>query len=262
MVLEARRPVIPLVAALLLYAVWTAATWWFEGRTGLLTRADAGTDRIIYAFVVNLMLGIGGGLLLLRARAVASDPPRLPNVGFDSVGRAALGTVAGLLLGGVFYWLQGAPSRAVMIVGNGFAQVFVVSAAEIVVCWAVVGTALRDVLSPWLGRAATVVAGAGAALLFGLYHFAHSPPFDTWSMVGFLSVVGMFTSAFFFTVRDTLATTVFHNALGTFGVVQALVSAGAVEHMQTPQWSLFGTAALTLVVLWAGGVWLRGGFGR
>jgi hypothetical protein len=127
-----------------------------------------------------------------------------------------------------------------LAVDDVLAQVFVVSAAEIVVCWAVVG----------------------AALLFGLHHFAHSAPFDTWPMVGFLSVVGMFTSAFFFTVRDTLATTVFHNALGTFGVVQALVSAGAAERMQTPQWSLFGTAALTLVVLWAGGVWLRGGFGR
>jgi hypothetical protein len=76
-------------------------------------------------------------------------------------------------------------------------------------------------------------------------------------MVGFLSVVGLFSGAFFFASRDVIATTVFHNFLGTFGVVKALAASGSVERMAAPQWPLIGTAAITLAVLLVGGVWLR-----
>ena len=252
----------PLGGALLLYATWTAATWYFEGRTGMLVRDDGGVDRVVYALAVNLLLGIGGALLLLRARGVAPNSPTPGTTGFDRIGRTALGTVAGLALGLAFYWLQGAPSRQSIVVANGFAQVFVVSAAEVMVCWVAVATAWRGALQPRLGRAATAAAMTGAALLFGLYHFAHSAPFNTWPMVGFLSVVGLFTGAFFFASRDAIATIVFHNFLGTYGVVKALVAADTVDRMAVPQWPLIGTAGFTLALLLTGGAWLRHGSTR
>ncbi|MGP1678554.1 MAG: hypothetical protein ACTS6J_15540 [Burkholderiales bacterium] len=46
--------------AIAFYAVWTAATWYFEGRIDTLLRPQAMGDRIAYAYVVNLLLG--GGL--------------------------------------------------------------------------------------------------------------------------------------------------------------------------------------------------------
>jgi len=51
-------------------------------------------------------------------------------------------------------------------------------------------------------RLAVIAAAIAASVAFGLYHFAHSPPFDTWRMVGLLTVVGFATGAFFFVSRD------------------------------------------------------------
>ena len=53
-------------------------------------------------------------------------------------------------------------------------------------------------------------------------------------MVALLSIVGILTSAFFFVVRAIHATIVFHNFLGMFGVMQALVASGALTALQPP----------------------------
>jgi hypothetical protein len=239
-----------LVCALGLYAVWTVATWLFEGRIRTLLRPEATGDRIVYAFVVNLLLGVGLTVALVRAwvRSGALDAGRC---GWRLGPRCALAAAAGLALGGLAYIAQGAPSRHPVVVANAYAQVFVVSAAEVAVCWGAVGIAVEAAF----GRRSLLATGVAmlvASALFGLYHFAHSPPFDTWPMVGLLSVVGLATGAFFFVSRDLLGTALFHNFLGTFGVVQALAGAGAVATLEQWQPPLLFTAALTLAVLAAG----------
>jgi hypothetical protein len=86
--------------------------------------------------------------------------------------------------------------------------------------------------------------------LFGLYHFAHSAPFNTLGMVALLSIVGLVTSAFFFMVRDIYATIAFHNFLGMFGVVQALAASGQLDAFTALQPPLLIMAAATIGVLW------------
>jgi membrane protease YdiL (CAAX protease family) len=130
--------------------------------------------------------------------------------------------------------------------------VFVVSVAEVLVCWSLVGATFESVLQPRLGRGAVFVAAVVAAVLFGLYHFAHSAPFNTWAMVGLLAVVGLVTGLFFFVSRDALGTAVFHNFLGTFGVTQALEKAGALGTLEVLQPPLVGTALTTAAVLMVG----------
>jgi hypothetical protein len=239
-----------LASALGLYAAWAFATWWFEGRTHTLLRPAATGDRIVYAFVVNLLLGLGLAIGLVRGwvRSGGLDAGRC---GWRPGRRGALAVAAGLVLGGLAYVAQGAPSRHPVVVANAYAQVFVVSAAEVAVCWGAVGIAV-EACFPRRTLAATMVAALVASGLFGLYHFAHSPPFDTWRMVGLLSVVGLATGAFFFVSRDLLGTVLFHNFLGTFGVVQALAGAGAVATLEPWQPPLLFTATLTLAVLAAG----------
>jgi hypothetical protein len=239
------------------YLAWTAGTWLFEGRIQTLMRPDAVADRLVYALVVNLLLGIGGSLFVL-GRLVRSQRSLEPaRCGFGSPVRTVLATVVGLALGLAFYVAQGAPSTNAVVVTNAFAQVFVVSVAEVLVCWALVGVVLEAESDSPNRLAPNIVAAVSAAVLFGLYHFAHSPPFDTWPMVGFLTVVGLFTGAFFFISRDVLGTAVFHNFLGTFGVTQALVEGGATGSMETVQVPLVGTALVTLLLLLAGYVWVK-----
>lgn len=243
-------------SALLFYAAWTAATWYFEGRIETLLRPEATGDRIVYAFVVNLLFGVAGGMALLRhwKRRGALDPAR---AGFGSGKRAAAAVAAGLCLGFAAYALQGAPSMNPVVIANAFAQVFVVSAAEVLVCWALVGAA-TEALARRHGRVVpAVLASLLASVLFGAYHYAHSAPFNTLQMVLLLSVVGLATSAFFFISRDVAGTIVFHNFLGTFGVAQALAAANVLSALEQLQAPLVFTAAVTACFLLAGHVMLR-----
>lgn len=238
------------------YLVWTAATWFFEGRIETLLRPEATGDRIAYAYIVNLLLGVAGGIALLRywKRRGALDSAR---AGFGTGRGAAVALITGLILGLAAYWLQGAPSRNPVVIVNAFAQVFVVSAAEVIVCWALVGAAAEAFMRR--ARRALPIGAAAvlASVLFGAYHYAHSAPFNTLQMVALLSLVGLATSAFFFISRDIAGTIVFHNFLGTFGVVQALAAANALSTLERVQPALIVTAAVTAGVLAAGYILLR-----
>ena len=61
---------------------------------------------------------------------MSRDARRLPH--------ALASIMVGGLLGFVFYAVQGPPTFDPVVIANAFAQVLVVSAAEILVCWALV----------------------------------------------------------------------------------------------------------------------------
>jgi hypothetical protein len=104
--------------------------------------------------------------------------------------------------------------------------VLVVSIAEVVVCWALFGAVLRNALGS--GSVPVAIAVVSAAAAFGVYHFAHSPPFNTPGMVLLLSGVGVATGIFFFLGGDLYSTVVLHNTFAIRGVVQALAAIAAV----------------------------------
>lgn len=247
----------PLATALALFFVWSAATWLLEGRIETLLRPHAASERVVYALVANVLIGVGASLLLLRLWLRRGAD--MTYAGFGSVRRAAISVVLGLALGFGLYLLQGAPTLRPVVLGNAYAQVLVVSAAEVLVCWAVLGWAAQLALRP-LGRALALCgAAAVASVLFGLYHVAHSPPFNTPEMVGLLSVVGLVTSLFYFSSRDVAGTVVFHNFLGTFGVLRALEQKGELTAFQIWQPALLGMAFLSALALLAGYVLARRG---
>ena len=109
------------------------------------------------------------------------------------------------------YGIQGAPTTTgPMVLSNAFAQVLVVSAAEVVVCWTAIGSTVEAALLPY-GRARAILgAVAVSSILFGVYHFAHSPPVNNPMMVALLTIVWLVTSIVFFVSRSVYAATVFH----------------------------------------------------
>jgi hypothetical protein len=229
--------------ALTLYAVWTGATYALEGAPRTLLRPEAAGLRALYTVVANILIGvIGAGLVL---RHLARERRIVPAAaGFRTGRRSALATGIGFVLGAAVYLLQGPPSLDPIILVNGFAQVLPVSAAEVLVCWSVVGAAAE---ASWRSRRTpTLLAALLASVLFGLYHLAHSPPFNTSAMIGGLTLVGLVTSVFFFVGRDVYGTIVFHNFLALFGVLQALAGTGGLVRYKTLQAPLLITAALAI----------------
>lgn len=235
------------VLALALYIIWAAATWLFEGRIHTLLRPEAVIDRLTYVVAANLVIGIIGALLVLRS-AISSGTANREHTGFGQRSPSISWIIASVALGLALYFIQGAPSTNPIVILNAYAQVFTVSVAEVLVCWALVGGVLKGAFgsSRW---ASMTGAALVASLLFGIYHFAHSPPFNSIGMVALLTAVGLLTSVVFFASRDIYATIVFHNFLGVYGVVQALAATGNLSGFTVPQVPLLATAVVSLIVL-------------
>jgi hypothetical protein len=238
-----------LISALAVFVVWTSATWWLEGRIHTFLRPEAAFDRALYALVANLLAGVAASLWVLQ-RWRDAEGLDAAGSGFGPVWRMAVAVVVGGATGLAFYVLQGAPYRHPVVVLNAFAQVFVVSAAEVLVCWSLVARAVEDALG--CSGLAKISAAFVASVMFGLYHYAHSPPFNTVGMVLLLSAVGLGTSLFFFVTQDVAGTIVFHNFLALLGVVQALDQAGVLVTFERPQPALLGMAAVTAAGVGAG----------
>jgi hypothetical protein len=255
---------VPLTApavALALFAGWTLATWLLEGRIETFLRPEAAMDRAVYAIIANMLIGIVAAIAAARWLIGRGSLTRIAS-GFGPSAPSAVRMIIGLSLGLALYVIQGAPSLHPIVLINAFAQVLVVSAAEVLVCWAVVGATIESLLKP-RGRLVSLIgAAAMASLLFGAYHFAHSPPFNTVSMVALLTVVGLATSAFFFISRDVYATILFHNFLALFGVVRALAASGELDAFAAVQPPLLMTALAAVAVLaLSDRLLLRGGSG-
>jgi hypothetical protein len=140
---------------------------------------------------------------------------------------------------------------------NAFSQVLVVSTAEVLVCWAATGSVVETLLRSHGRLPAIVGAAMVSSILFGVYHFAHSPPFNEPGTVALLTLVGLATSTAFFASRSVYAAILFHNFLGTLGVLRALESAGGIGPLAQLQLPLIGMGLATIAMLVAVHFWIN-----
>jgi len=248
---NARSPPSAVAIGLALYGVWSLATWMLEGRIETLQRPDAVAERAIYAVVANLLIGILAATTILQF-LTRGGCLSLESAGFGPSTPSVVQLMIALVVGSALYLVQGAPSTDAAVLLNIFSQVLVVSAAEVVVCWAVLGVTVEALLKPHGRAVSTIGATLAASVMFGIYHFAHTAPFNTTGMVALLTAVGLVTSAFFFIGRDVYATILFHNLLGVLGVVRALGASGQLHEfkdLQVPLLIMAGVAIGSLAVL-------------
>jgi hypothetical protein len=232
-----------LLAWCVLLGLWTLATWWLEGRIHTLLRLDAVMDRLAYVAVANVAVGVVGAAFLLQVALRAGG--RLART---SPLRAAISVALGVALGLGLLFTETPPSTQPWVMMNVFAQVLSVTVAEVAVCW----WALQAVLRAWRPEATVLVAALTVwigALGFGVYHFGHSPPFNTWSKVGMLIVIGTGTGLFYVLSRNLYGTVILHNFAGTLGVSRALAESGRLTEYQGPRGVLLLTGVLSLAVL-------------
>ena len=233
-------------SAIGLFAAWTLATYLLEARLGTFLKPDA-TSRFVYTVVANVLIGTVGAALVIRALAGRAEFPRVTTYGIAGPRRILVLLAVAAVLAGLFLIGQDLPTSDPVILANASSQVLVVSIAEVVVCWALFGAVLRNALGPGVMFAGIAV--VSAALAFGVYHFAHSAPFNTAPMVLLLSGVGVATGIFFFLGGDLYSTIVLHNAFAVRGVVQALGESGNLDRYASPQLPLIATAVAAVVIL-------------
>ena len=244
-----------IASAIILYLVWVLATYLLEGRIHTFLRPEAMGARLSYALIANVLIGIGGSALVIRILS-RSATYSVAQAGFRGFGHAAIAVVIGVVLGFALYAVQGAPTWNPVVLINAYSQVLVGSIAEILVCWAVIGSASQALLQDRGRWVSLILAAIIASVFFGAYHFAHSPPFNTVPMVLFLSAVGLVTSAFFFVSRDVYGTIAFHNFLGILGVIRALEASGNLSVFESPILPLWIMAVVAVALLIAAQVLL------
>jgi hypothetical protein len=124
-----------------------------------------------------------------------------------------------------------------------------VSIAEIVVCWMLVGGSVEAALRGHIpDAAARVGALVVASVCFGVYHVAHSPPFDTPAMIGLLTLVSVGTGLVLFVGRSAYGALAVYNFLALFGATSALADAGRVVGYRDPVVPLLLTGLVALLV--------------
>jgi hypothetical protein len=243
-----------ILAAIALYAIWTLATFLLEGRKKTFLKPASSTDRLVYAVVANLLIGTLGSILLIHWFATHSVPPW---PGFAAP-RVALSVAAGLIVGVVLLAIQRPPTWNPSVLLNGYAQTLVVSIAEVLVCWVVLGAAVM--ISTSLGTIVSTITGLlVASIAFGAYHFGHTAPFNTPPVVIGLSVVGLATGLFFLFSGDIYGTIVFHNFFAVKGVTGSLSKQGLLDRFRRPQPALLSMAVIAVALLIVSDVLLMGG---
>jgi hypothetical protein len=243
-----------IAVAIGIYLVWIFATYLLEGRINLLQRPNP-LGRLIYAVIANMIIGTVIAIWLLRP-SILQRFVTIQQLGFQSSPKRVITAVviAGLI-GFALFVIQKPASLNAIVILNVFSQTLPGSIAELVICWAVVGTAFESLTrrknknnnnNNNKSKITPIIMGAAVAIvLFGLYHFAHSPPFNQPNMVLFIMYPGVLTSIVYFVGRDIYAAIVFHNFQALFGVMNNV----NIEPFTSPLYPLILLGVVSVLVL-------------
>jgi membrane protease YdiL (CAAX protease family) len=235
--------------ALAIFAIWMVFTYLLEGMLLTLQRPEAVVNRLLYTLIANIIIGTILTVYFIGYNRKTNNI-NLKKFGFRSIKYSLFAVILGFGAGFFMYFAQSPPSLNPIVIANAYAQVLVVSIAEILVCWATMGSITENLTKEKVGNVfSIIIAILVSSVLFGFYHFAHSPPFNTWDMVILLTIIGIITGIFYFIVRDIYGTIVFHNFLGIFGVISALKATGNLTAYTTPIVPLFFTAFIAIIIL-------------
>lgn len=246
--LRARNSLKLVAIALSIYIIWVAGTYILEGRIYLFQKVDP-IGRMGYVIIANITIGTVLSAIairyLLKAQFVKPEQLGLNKSRLRTAAIIASAAAGGLAL----FMLQNPRTTEPIIVVNVFMQALPVSIAEVMVCWALIGSSFESLTKNQnKGRAvSSVLIGAVAAsVLFGVYHYAHSPPFNQTSIVLFLMLPSIATAVTYFLGRDIYAAVIVQNFMGIFGVIANLP---ALEPFRQPMVSIYALSAVSVATL-------------
>jgi hypothetical protein len=236
--------------ALSIYIIWVAATYILEGRIHLFQKVDP-IGRITYVVIANIAIGTVLSTIAIRylVKAQLVKPEQL---GLNKSRLKTAAIIASAAAGGlVLFMLQNPRTTEPIVVFNAFMQVLPVSIAEVMVCWALIGSSLESLAkNNNKGRIvlSVIVGAVAASVLFGVYHYAHSPPFNQTSVVLFLMFPSIATAVTFFLGRDIYAAVIVQNFMGIVGVLAGLPNLEVYRQPMVPIYALSAVSVAALVI--------------
>jgi hypothetical protein len=247
------RNALKLIAiALSIYIIWVAATYILEGRIHLFQKVDP-IGRMAYVVIANIAIGTVLSAIAIRylLKAQLLKPEQL---GLSKSRLRAAAIIASAAAGGLaLFMLQNPRTTEPMVVFNAFMQALPVSIAEVMVCWALIGSSFESFArnnNNNKGRIvlSVIVGAVAASVLFGVYHYAHSPPFNQTSVVLFLMLPSIATAVMFFLGRDIYAAVIVQNFMGIVGVMSALPNLEVYRQPMVPIYALSAVSVAALII--------------
>ena len=247
---SSRNPPLKLIVIVLsIYIIWVAATYLLEGRIHLFQKVDP-IGRMTFVVIANIAIGTVLSAIAIRylLKAQLVKPEQL---GLNKSRLRTAAVIASAAIGGLaLFVLQNPRTLEPIVVFNVFMQALPVSIAEVMVCWALIGSGFESIAkNNNKGKIMSVIVGAIAALvLFGVYHYAHSPPFNQTSIVLFLMLPSIATAVTYFLGRDIYAAVIVQNFMGIFGVIAELPNLEVFRQPMVPIYALSAVSVAALVI--------------
>jgi hypothetical protein len=234
--------------ALSIYVIWVATTYILEGRIHLFQKVDP-IGRMTYVVIANIAIGTVLSAIairyLMKAQLVKPEQLGLNKSRLRTAAIITLGAAGGLIL----FIVQNPRTTEPIVIFNVFMQALPVSIAEVMVCWALIGSSFESLTKNNNSgkKIMSVIVGAVAAsVLFGVYHYAHSPPFNQTNIVLFLMLPSIATAITYFLGRDIYAAVIVQNFMGIFGVISNLPN---LEVYRQPMVPIYAFAAVSVAAL-------------
>jgi hypothetical protein len=268
-----------ILISLSVFVVWTFATYILEGRVNLLQRVDP-VGRMEYVVIANILVGTIFAFAMFKPSLRTSFVTD-KQLGFQPARLTLILIVVAFALGFVLF-LTGTPiSINAIVVTNVFSQTLPTSIAEVVVCWGIVGTVFESLVRRKMDKEGDNINGKNRTIssrdrtrrrrniatvsilsvtigsvvsivLFGIYHFAHSPPFNQPNMVLFVMIPAILTSIFYFVGREIYSTITIHNFLALIGIMGSI----DVTPLAQPLYPIILIAVVSVLVLIASDMFL------
>lgn len=246
---SSRNPLKLIAIALSIYIIWVAATYLLEGRIHLFQKVDP-IGRMTFVVISNIAIGTVLSAIAIRylLKAQLVKPEQL---GLNKSRLRTAAVIASAAAGGLaLFMLQNPKTLEPIVVFNVFMQALPVSIAEVMVCWALIGSSFESIAKNNNNRKimSVIVGAIAASVLFGVYHYAHSPPFNQTSIVLFLMLPSIATAVTYFLGRDIYAAVIVQNFMGIFGVIAELPNLEVFRQPMVPIYVLSAVSVAALII--------------
>ncbi len=249
--INSRNAAVKLIAiALSIYVIWVAATYILEGRIHLLQKVDP-IGRKTYVVIANIAIGTVLSAIairyLMRTQLVKPEQLGLNKSRLRTAAIITLAAAGGLIL----FLLQNPRTTEPIVVFNVFMQALPVSIAEVMVCWTLIGSSFESLAKNKSTRKkimSVIVGAVAASVLFGVYHYAHSPPFNQTTVVLFLMLPSIATAITYFLGRDIYAAVIVQNFMGIFGVIGSLPNLEVYRQPMVPIYALSAVSVAAIII--------------